>query len=55
MTRIDAPLNDPRPRYRGTGFNLRPGGLTLVADKRSRWGHIRAWLYRQGIEWVGCE
>ena len=31
MTIIDSPAGDLRPRYRGTGFCLKPGGMTTIS------------------------
>jgi hypothetical protein len=43
MVQIDSPPGDDRPRYRGTGFNTKPGGMTLIADGRAGWLSSMFW------------
>lgn len=60
MKLIDSPPGDPRPRWRGTGWDRRPGGMTFVNDAalhaaisrrltywdevKTRWRFGRGWL-----------
>lgn len=50
MTRINSPLNDPRPRWRGTGFDIRPGAATYIVDGRKHSVWRWKWFSREGEE-----
>ena len=47
MTLIPSPPDDPRPRFRGTGWNQEPGGVTIVpSDTLAAWvsdSHLSAY------------
>lgn len=53
MKIIPSPPGDPRPRYRGTGFDRRPGAMTQIeAPKGHSWGFENGVLVARPGAWV---
>lgn len=53
MQIIEPPPGDRRPRYRGTGFNLEPGGVTEISVPSGQtWGFDGGVLTARPGRWV---
>jgi len=54
MALIESKVGDLRERWRGTGWDLRPGGMTYVDDRTAGWRHsligLMRWFSLSGSE-----